>query len=227
MKLFNNAKYHISPSILACDFSSLNNEIEQVGKAGISYIHYDVMDNHFVPQLTFGYKFVKDFNKETKLLADVHLMIDKPEQSIDKYIDAGADILTFHLEATGKKRAGELINKIKSAGVYAGLSVKPGTPIKKITPYLDIIDMVLIMTVEPGFAGQKLIPECLNKITELKELVEKKSYNVIIQSDGGINLENIRTIYERGCNFFVMGSAFFKQNNYRDFKNKIDALLLN
>ncbi len=226
MKTFKNNEYHISPSILACDFSELNEKFSQIHKAGLSYIHYDVMDNHFVPQLTYGYKFVKDFNSKTPLLSDVHLMIDNPEESIDKYIEAKSDILTFHIEATDKKNIPGLIKKIHSAGIYTGISIKPGTKVSEIEPYINDIDMVLIMTVEPGFAGQSLIPECIDKITELKELVEKKSGNVIIQCDGGINADNISILYEKGCRFFVMGSAFFKQKNFVDFKKNIDNTLL-
>lgn len=226
MKLFNNGQHHISPSILACDFSNLAEKFNEIKSAGINYIHYDVMDNHFVPQLTFGYKFVKDFNKKTGLLSDVHLMIDNPHESVDKYIDAGPDIITFHYEALEHDKIDGLIEKIKSAGIYAGISIKPKTKVSEIEPFLDKLDMILVMTVEPGFAGQKLIPECLDKIDEIKELVEKNNLNVIIQCDGGINTGNIKDLYDRGCRFFVMGSAFFKENDYLEFKKRVDAALL-
>lgn len=226
MLQFNNKKYLISPSILAADFSDLNNEFEKLQKAGIKYIHYDVMDNHFVPQLTFGYKFVSDFNKTTELLSDVHLMIQNPDKCVDKYIDADSDLITFHVESMNSDSALKAIEQVKNAGKQIGLSIKPKTDISELEPYLDLIDLVLVMTVEPGFAGQKLITECLPKISNLREKFEKKNLDIVIQADGGINLTNIKELYQRGCTFFVMGSAFFKALDYNVLISEIDDILL-
>jgi len=224
---FSEKKYLISPSILASDFSDLNQVFKKIEEAGVDYIHYDIMDNHFVPQLTFGYKFVSDFNKRTTLLADVHLMIDRPDISVDKYIEAGSDVITFHIETLNKDDSFKLIEKIQKSGINAGISIKPGTPVKEAEPFLPYVDMILVMTVEPGFAGQSLIPECLDKINEISRIVKENSYKAVIQSDGGIYLENIQEIYKRGCTFFVMGSAFFKNNDYKEFVRKINKKLNN
>jgi ribulose-phosphate 3-epimerase len=226
MNLLNNKKYLISPSILAADFSDLQNEFIKLQKAGIKYIHYDVMDNNFVPQLTFGYKFINDYNKKTELLADVHLMINSPHLCFEKYIEAGSDLLTFHIETLNKDDIELVIKKLKQENIKIGLSIKPDTKTDEILPYLDLIDLVLIMTVEPGFAGQSLIENCLPKISSLREIIEKKNLNTVIQVDGGINLQNIKEIYERGCTFFVMGSAFFKEKDYNALMDRIDYLLL-
>ena len=225
MGLLNNKKFLLSPSILATDFATLLEEFKKIQEAGINYIHYDVMDNHFVPQLTFGYKFVKDFASKTELVSDVHLMIDNPHLCVDKYIDAGSDILTFHVESMDEKEIIPLLEKVKSKNILCGLSIKPKTPVSKLLPYIKLLDLVLVMTVEPGFGGQKMIKECLPKIDELKKIIDEKKLNTVIQADGGINLSNIRELYNRGCTFFVMGSAFFKQTDYNIFMVDLEKTL--
>lgn len=226
MKILDNNKYLISPSLLAADFYSLPETLKALEKTNLKYIHYDVMDNHFVPQLTFGYKFVNDFNKKTKLKSDVHLMIEEPWESVKNYLNADSDIVTFHYEAVKNNDFYNIIEKIHNAGKFVGVSLKPATSISVLEPFIEIIDLVLIMTVEPGFAGQTMIEACLPKINGLRELIEKKNLELVIQADGGINLSNIKDLYNRGCSFFVMGSAFFKQDNFEDFIKKVDDILL-
>lgn len=219
----NKKKILISPSILAADFSKLKEEILQMELAGIDMIHFDVMDNHFVPNLTFGPKFVKDFRKYTELPFDVHLMITSPEDSIKQYIDAGADLITIHVEASEKVL--DAINIIRNKNVKASLSVKPNTPVNKVFPFLELLDMVLIMSVEPGFAGQSMINYTLDKIHILKEEIKKQNPNCLIQIDGGVNVNNISRLYKLGVDVVVMGSAFFKEKDYKKYINKINALL--
>jgi ribulose-phosphate 3-epimerase len=225
MVQLNNKKPLISPSILASNFATLIGELPKIKDAGVDYIHYDVMDNHFVPQLTFGYKFVKDFNSKTDIISDVHLMIDNPHLCVDNYIEAGSNILTFHIESMPENEIKPLLLKVKSNNILCGLSIKPKTPVSSLLPYIDLLDLVLVMTVEPGFGGQKLIEECLPKIDELKKIIDEKNLGTVIQADGGINLSNAPELHKRGCTFFVMGSAFFKETDYNVFMAKFNKAL--
>ena len=222
---YSKEKFLISPSILAADFSTLTEEMPYLENAGIKYLHYDVMDNHFVPQLTFGYKFVADYNAKTSLLADVHLMIENADKGLDEYLNAGSDIITFHVETMDKKRITSALEKVKNSGKFAGLSIKPLTDVQILEPYLDLLDMILVMTVEPGFGGQKLIPECLQKIEFIRNMLEKRNSEAVIQADGGINMDNVKQLFERGCTFFVMGSAFFREKDYNEFMKRLSEIL--
>ena len=222
---YSKEKFLISPSILAADFSTLTGEMPRLENAGIKYLHYDVMDNHFVPQLTFGYKFVSDYNAKTSLLADVHLMIENADKCLDEYLNAGSDIITFHVETMDKKRITSALEKVKNSGKFAGLSIKPLTDVQILEPYLDLLDMILVMTVEPGFGGQKLIPECLQKIEFIRNMLEKRNSEAVIQADGGINMDNVKQLFERGCTFFVMGSAFFREKDYNEFMKRLSEIL--
>ncbi len=209
----------ISPSILACDFSRLGEEIESIRIAGAEMAHLDVMDGIFVTNISFGLPVIESIRKSTEMFLDVHLMITKPERYIDRFIDAGADLVTFHVEATDCPD--KCIEIIKSRGKKAAISVKPNTPIEEIYPFLDSCDMILVMTVEPGYGGQALIPECLEKVKKLKAEIDKRGLSVDIQVDGGINEKNAADAKAAGANVLVAGSAVFK---YIDRKAAIDKL---
>ncbi len=197
----------ISPSLLAADFANLQKEIEGVYNGGADMLHLDVMDGKFVTNISFGLPVIQSIRKVTDMVFDVHLMIDAPERYIERFISAGADIVTFHLEATAV--ADECINMIKKAGKKVGISIKPNTPAEAVYPYLDRCDMVLVMTVEPGYGGQSIIKECLEKVTKIKAETGKRSLNIDIQVDGGINLDTAKEAVLSGANVLVAGSAVF------------------
>lgn len=203
--------FKLSPSILSADFSCLATEIERVEKAGVEYLHIDVMDGEFVPNITIGAPVVKAIRKCSKLVFDVHLMIIKPERHIDDFVKAGADIITIHSEATDN--LGAVLAQIKKAGVKPSVSVKPNTPVETIFPYLEALDMVLIMTVEPGFGGQSFIVEMYDKIKKLRAEIDKRGLQTEIEIDGGANLGNINEIIKSGVDVVVAGSAIFCSEN--------------
>ena len=200
----------LSSSILSADFARLGSQIEEVDKAGTHYIHIDVMDGMFVPSISYGMPIVKSIRGITDKLFDVHLMIVDPIRYIKNFVDVGADSVTFHQEATDDPMA--VIDEIHKYGKKAGIAIKPATPIDAIVPYLEKVEMALVMTVEPGFGGQQLIPESLDKVRELKKLIDKKGIDVDIQVDGGIYIDNVEEILEAGANVIVSGSGIFKGN---------------
>ena len=214
-------KIQISPSILSADFSQLGNEIKRLEEGGADLIHVDVMDGHFVPNLTIGPPVIKSLKKKCSLKFDVHLMISPVHKYIEIFSNAGADIITIHPEATEDLAAS--ISKIKELGKKAGVSLNPETEVDVIKNYLSQIDLVLIMSVNPGFGGQKFMPEVLDKIRELKNIQKRQNIDFDIEIDGGINFENSKIAIKAGANILVSGTTIFKSNN-GDIKKNIDLL---
>jgi len=214
-------KIKISPSILSADFSQLGNEIKRLEDGGADMIHVDVMDGHFVPNLTIGPPVIKALRNYTKLPFDVHLMIAPVHKYIKNYAEAGADIITIHPEATDNLK--ESINHIKELGKKVGVSLNPNTKIDIIKEFLNEINLVLIMSVHPGFGGQKFMPEVLQKIKELKKIKDQQNLNFDIEVDGGINFDNSKLAIEAGANILVSGTTIFKNNN-GNIKKNIDTL---
>jgi ribulose-phosphate 3-epimerase len=214
-------KIQISPSILSADFSQLGNEIKKLEEGGADLIHVDVMDGHFVPNLTIGPPVIKNLRKYTRLPFDVHLMISPVHEYIENYANAGADIITIHPEAT--KNLKESINLIKKFGKKVGVSLNPKTEIKTLIDEIRNIDLVLVMSVNPGFGGQKFMPEVLNKIKDLKKIKDNNQYHFDIEVDGGINFSNSKIVLEAGADILVSGTTVFKENN-GDIKTNIEKL---
>ena len=208
----------ISPSILSADFANLERDIKLIEKHGADWVHIDVMDGHFVPNITIGVPVVKSLKKITNLPLDVHLMIENPDKYTEPFAKAGADILTFHYEAVNENKIIEIIDKIKSFNMKAGISIKPKTKPQVLLPYLNKVDMVLIMTVEPGFGGQEFMPDCAEKIKFIKE---NSPSDMIIQVDGGINDKTGKICKDLGANSLVAGSYIY---NSKDIKQAINLL---
>ena len=207
----------ISPSILSADFSKLGNEIQDLEKAGADFIHIDVMDGHFVPNITIGPEVINKLRKYTSLPFDVHLMISPVDNFIKKFVDAGADIITIHPEAT--KDLVSSIKKIKSYNIKAGVSLNPETLVDKVLPVLNSIDLVLVMSVNPGFGGQIFIKETLEKIKILRKIIDSKKFKTQIEIDGGINFKNGKMAKEAGADILVSGTTIFKENKGNLKKN--------
>ena len=200
----------LSPSILAADFSRLGEQIREVEHAGARYLHIDVMDGIFVPDISFGMPVILSIRKCSDIFFDVHLMIDRPERYIKEFADCGANLINFHIEATEDVTG--TIQRIRFLGKKVGITISPQTPAKAVEPYLKLVDMVLIMTVKPGFGGQKLMTECLDKVREVRAMVEEKGLKTDIEVDGGIRLDNVELALEAGANVIVSGSAVFQNN---------------
>ncbi len=209
----------IAPSILSADFSRLGEEVKAVEEAGADLIHIDIMDGHFVPNITIGPDIVKAVRKVTSLPLDVHLMIESPEKYIERFAEAGADMLSVHYEACNLEKLLTMIRKMKCK---AGAVINPPTPIETFLPFVDYADFALVMTVNPGFGGQEMIPECVEKIKRLKKYIsEEKKFKKLIEVDGGIKASNVQQVIDAGVDIIVAGSAIFGQ---KDYKKAIEAL---
>lgn len=211
-------KNYLSPSILSADFAHLGEDIKRAEAAGTPYLHYDVMDGLFVPSISFGMPVLESIRKITDMVLDVHLMIEDPDRYIDEFVRCGADIITVHQEAC--KDVKKTIQMIKDRGVKAGVTIKPGTPNSVLTDVLDQVDMILLMTVEPGFGGQPYIPSSTEKIRELRHMLDERGLTTDIEVDGGIKKSNLQMVLDAGANVIVAGSAIFKgdiEQNVKDF----------
>ena len=206
----------IAPSVLSADFSRLGEEIKAVEAAGADLIHLDVMDGHFVPNITAGPILVEAARKSTRLPLDAHLMIESPEKFVADFVKAGADSITIHVEVfPDASKLRDALSLIKSQGTQAAVSLNPATPVESVLGVLDAVSMVLVMTVNPGFGGQAFIPSCLEKVTRLRRVIDERNLNVAIEVDGGIKTDNIGEVSRAGADIFVAGSAIFKSTDYR------------
>lgn len=215
-------EYRLCPSILSADFNRLGEQIKILEKEGVEYLHIDVMDGDFVPSISFGMPVIKSIRKESNMFFDVHLMVTEPERYIRDFVECGADSITVHAEACEDLE--RTLEQIRAAGVKAAVSIKPSTPVNDISHLLEDVDMVLIMTVQPGFGGQKYMDECTEKIQELRELIDEEELDVDIQVDGGINDDTLETVMRAGANLLVAGSWVFKGDvaaNVRHITEKI------
>ncbi|MBQ7912412.1 MAG: ribulose-phosphate 3-epimerase [Clostridia bacterium] len=215
-------KVKIAPSILSADFSKMGEEVRSLGKSGADMIHCDVMDGVFVPNITFGIKMVEDLRKVTPLPLDCHLMIVNPEKYVEKFAAAGADIITVHYEAC-KENLPFVLKQIKAAGVKCGAVINPDTPVDKIADVIPLCDMVLVMSVFPGFGGQKFIPSVLDKVREIRAIADRLGLDIDIQIDGGINAETAALARAAGANILVAGNAIFKAENRAERISKLRA----
>lgn len=204
-------KIEISPSVLGANLMCLGEEIRRVEELGIRWLHLDHMDGHFVPNISFGPDFVSAMRKQTKLFLDVHLMLSEPMKYIETYAKAGADLITVHVEADDD--AETMLRAIAAQGIKAGISIKPDTPVQAIEPLLPLCDLVLVMTVEPGFGGQSLREDCVAKIPELKAIIEKSGRDILIEVDGGVKRENAEKVVRAGADVLVMGTGLFRADD--------------
>ncbi|MGY3776798.1 ribulose-phosphate 3-epimerase [Helcococcus sueciensis] len=214
----------IAPSLLAADFYDLKSQIEELNSTRIKYLHLDIMDGNYVPNISYGPDIIKNLRNHTDLIFDVHLMIEKPENYIDNFVDAGADIISFHPETT--KHPNRLANYIKSKGVKAGIVLNTHVDESVLKYLIDDIDLILVMTVVPGFGGQSFIPQIMNKIENIRKIIDESNRDIILEVDGGIKIDNIKEVSDAGVDLFVAGSAVFNEkgitNNVNEFYKKLE-----
>lgn len=206
--------YILAPSLLAADFTKLGEQIKETERCGAQFLHIDVMDGIFVPSISFGMPLIESIRPITKQFFDVHLMIVDPERYIQEFVDCGADGITFHLEAAENPQ--RVIDRIHKAGVKAGISIKPGTPLEEVYPYLSKVEMVLIMSVEPGFGGQSFLPEAFGRIRKTREYLDRHQLAARLEVDGGIGKKNVREVMAAGADVFVAGSAVFRKRSIEE-----------
>lgn len=206
-----NKEIILSPSLLSVDFANVGETLTILEECNVKYIHLDVMDGIFVPNISFGQPLIKSIRKKSKLVFDTHLMITSPERYVEEFVNAGSDIVTIHFESTFKVK--DTLMKIRSLGAKAGLSIKPNTSPEAVIPFLEYCDMILVMTVEPGFGGQKLIPKTIESIKQIKEIVDESGYDIDIQADGGIDSTNVDLVKMAGANVIVAGSSVLGKSN--------------
>ena len=206
--------YILAPSLLAADFTKLGEQIKETERCGAQFLHIDVMDGIFVPSISFGMPLIESIRPATKQFFDVHLMIVEPERYIQEFVDCGADGITFHLEAT--KDPQKVIDRIHKAGAKAGISIKPGTPLEEVYPYLSKVEMILIMSVEPGFGGQSFLPEAFGRIRKTREYLDRHQLAARLEVDGGIGKKNVREVMAAGADVFVAGSAVFRKRSIEE-----------
>lgn len=215
----------VAPSILSADFVNLERDIRRLKECGADYVHIDVMDGLFVPNITIGIPVVAAIRKITDLPLDVHLMIDRPIRYVEQFCDAGADIVTIHAEADTVEHNQEALRMIRRKGVRAAVSIKPGTSASAVDPYMDLMDMILVMTVEPGFGGQKFMEDMMGKVRALRKIIDVRTSGVELEVDGGVNLDTGRTCVEAGANVLVAGSALFKAEDTSEFIQGLHSLI--
>ena len=212
----------LAPSILSCDYMNMQRDFAACKENGVKWLHVDIMDGHFVPNLSFGYSLVKSMRPVTDLVLDVHLMIDTPIKYAENFCKAGADYLTIHVEADTPENISKTLELIRSLGVKPGIVVKPKTPAEAIEEYLPMVDMVLVMTVEPGFGGQKFMADMMPKVKKLREMLDKVNPNCYLEVDGGVDLNTVVTCKENGANVFVAGSAYFGAQDKKAFTEQME-----
>ena len=213
----------VSPSILSADFGNMERDIRALKTAGAEYVHVDIMDGHFVPNISMGFPMVEALRKVTDLVLDVHLMIDRPLRYVERFCKAGADILTVHVEADTEENTIEALKKIRVCGVKPAICVKPKTPAEAVLPFIDLCDLILVMTVEPGFGGQSFMADMMSKVSKIREYIEQRNPGCELEVDGGVNAVTGKTCIEAGANVLVAGSAYFKAEDQAAFVASLKA----